>query len=174
MTSTGTRGLPLGIRLLVVALAYFGGAWLGIELTREAGNIAAFWPPNAILLAVLLRSRVSHWAAYITVCIPANIAANFLYGDSIIIAAGFTAVNMLEVAGGALLVHRTFGTPFTFDSIRSSIVFTLLTVGVACALAGLLGAGLVHAAYGAPYWTVWKVWYVSDAVKSEGGPATGS
>jgi integral membrane sensor domain MASE1 len=46
--------IALGVVLRGAALfiAYFAGAAFEITLTQHAGDVAPFWPPDALLLAV--------------------------------------------------------------------------------------------------------------------------
>ena len=41
-------------RLLVLALAYLGTGWLGLQLAQPPGYATAIWPPSGISLALLL------------------------------------------------------------------------------------------------------------------------
>ncbi len=47
-----------------------------------------------------LRSPVRTWPLYLACSVPANLAASMIYGDSALIAGGFTVINMIEVLCG--------------------------------------------------------------------------
>jgi len=47
------RGILLRLAALIVA--YFAGAVFGITLIQQAGDVAPFWPPNALLLAIVTK-----------------------------------------------------------------------------------------------------------------------
>ncbi|MCB1807252.1 MAG: hypothetical protein KDJ99_19525, partial [Candidatus Competibacteraceae bacterium] len=78
--------MPLLCKALLLSLGFFLAAVIGIDLTREAGNVAALWPPNALLLAALLRTppaaRWRVWPLYLSGCLAANVAANLWFGDA--------------------------------------------------------------------------------------------
>ena len=99
------------MHVVVFAFLFLLGAAAGLALSREGGNIAAFWPPNAILLGLLLRARRQDLTLPIGACALTNVALNLLFGDPLPVAAGFAAANMLEVAVAYLLIARFVGLP---------------------------------------------------------------
>ena len=58
-----------------VAIAYYLGARLGFALTLKPQPISALWPPNAILLAVLLLARPRSWPLLLCAAFVAHMAA---------------------------------------------------------------------------------------------------
>ena len=156
--------IPVPLRAAGVALVYLAGALAAIELTREAGNVAAIWPANAVLLAVLLRSDIRNWPIYTFGCAAANLAANMLYGDTLLVAAGFALVHMIEILSGCLLVRYACDPPITLWNIRQLVSFAVLAGLIAPVIGASGGAALVSLAFDASYWAVWKVWWVADAV----------
>jgi integral membrane sensor domain MASE1 len=155
--------IPLPVSAAGVALVYLAGALAAIEFTREAGNVAAIWPPNAVLLAVLLRSDIRNWPIYTFCCAAANLAANMLYGDPLLVAAGFALVHMMEILTGCLLVRYACAPPITLWNIRQFVRFAVLAGLVAPVIGASGGATLVGLAFDTSYWAVWKVWWIADA-----------
>jgi hypothetical protein len=51
-------GLPLWARVGLFGLVYFAGAELGNVLSFQPGNVATFWPPAGLFVAVLLLNNV--------------------------------------------------------------------------------------------------------------------
>ncbi|MDJ0611417.1 MAG: ATP-binding protein [Kiloniellales bacterium] len=151
-------------RTPLVSGLYFLGALVGIALAREAGNVAAIWPPNAILLALLLVRPPFEWPRYLVGCFLANLGANLLHGDQIAVAAGFGLVNMLEVLVAAKLIAHYGSLPFRLQGLRPLLLFCLHAAILACGLGATAGAALVWAAYGAAYTSIWPIWFVADAV----------
>ena len=147
-----------------LGLAYFGAAALGIMLTREAGNIATVWPPNAILLAVLWRSERRDWPFYLAGCAFANVAANLTFGDSPAIALGFALVNMSEVLVGIFLAVGFLGGLHRLETVKHALGFWICA-GLAAPLLGAFGgASLLHWAYGASFWSIWTTWWIANAM----------
>jgi integral membrane sensor domain MASE1 len=118
--------IPVPLGAVGLALVYLAGALAAIELTREPGNVAAIWPPNAVLLAVLLRSDIRNWPIYTFCCAAANLAANMLYGATLLVAAGFALVHMMEILSGCLLVRYACDPPITLWNIRQFVSFAVL------------------------------------------------
>ncbi len=166
--SLRSAGHPISIRVLLsaagLALVYLAGAVAGIEFTRGAVNVAAIWPPNAVLLAVLLRSEIRAWPIYTFCCAAANLAANMLYGDTLLVAAGLAVVNMLEVLSGCLLVRYACDLPIKLSNIRQLISCAVLAGLIAPLIGAFGGAALVGLAFDAPYWAAWKVWWIAHAM----------
>jgi integral membrane sensor domain MASE1 len=147
-----------------LAIGYLLSAAIGIVLTREAGNAAALWPANALLLAVLLRSARADWPAYVLACVVANFTANYALGDSVLVSCGFVIVNTAETLGGAVLLRHFHRGVWDHVSTRQALSFVLLA-GIAAPVVGAsLGAGLIAWAFQAPYLSVWGVWWVADAM----------
>ena len=136
----------------------------GIELSREGGNIAAFWPPNAILLGLLLRQPWQNPTWILGGCALANVAATMLSGDSLLLAASFACANMLEVAVAYTLIGRVAGLPLRLAGVRELLAFMLGAAGLAPALGAALGAPLVTYGFDVPLLTVWHTWWTADAL----------
>ena len=156
--------IPVPLSAAGLALVYFAGALAATELTREAGSVAAIWPPNAVLLAVLLRSDIRNWPVYIFCCAGANLAANMLHGDTLPVAAGFALIHMVEVLSGCLLLRYTCDLPIMLRNVRQLVSFAVLAGIVAPMIGAFGGAALVNLAFDASFWEVWKVWWIADAM----------
>ena len=140
----------------LLAVLFFAAAAVGVELSREAGNVAAFWPPNAILLGVLLRSPRGDLRLPVGMCALANIGLNLLLGDTLAVAAAFAGANMLEVVLAYLLLARLTSLPLALTSVRV-LVCVVLAAGVVAPIVGAgVGTVLVGAELGAPYGTLWR------------------
>lgn len=157
-----THRPPL-LALLALGLVTFGTTWVAVELSRSNGNIAAFWPANAILLGVLLRAPSLGLLLPIASGAVANLLLNLIVGDSLVISAGFAVANTLEVLCAYGLVARFAGLPMRLASLRELLVLSL-GAGLAAPVAGAtVGAFLIHHAFDAPLWTVWRTWWIRDA-----------
>ena len=168
VTGSRTAWLPLLSRAVAVAAVCLAGALLGISWTREAGNVAALWPPNAILLAALLHAPVAGGLRDRGCILLAGglaiFAANLLFGDSLAVSAGLALANLSEVVLALYLVARFAEPREILRSVGQSGLILLLAGGLAPILAASIGASLLHLTYGAPLWAVWKTWYLADAL----------
>ena len=155
---------PLFRSALVLGCCYFLLAWFGIYLSREAGNVAAIWPANALLLGVALRSPTEHVKYFVATSGLANVAANMGFGDSWLISAGFASCNMTEVVCAfAAMRWISPGRWRTFSS-RRGIAFAGVAGFLAPLVGAALGALLVNRAYGSGYWQVFETWWLADAM----------
>lgn len=165
----GAHSAKAGIRNRIVAaflvgLVSFAAASLGIGWTREAGNIASLWPPNAILLAVLLtrppEERLQNTLAFAAAVILANLS----FGDSLPIGVGLTLANIAEIMTAYWLTRHYGFHAFRLDGLKWWGGILLICAVVAPGAGATIGAGVIHAGFGAPYLLVWTSWWAADAM----------
>ncbi|MDJ0702212.1 MAG: ATP-binding protein [Leptolyngbyaceae cyanobacterium MO_188.B28] len=150
-------------RFLIMGLVYLLAALIGIALTREGGNVAALWPPNAILVGVLLRAAMKDWPGYLGTCLVANGLANWLMGDTVAIALGFVLGNALEIVTFVAIVWRLMPLPVVLKTVAQPL--KIVGAGLLSAAAGATaGATLIHLTYGTPYGVVWPTWWIADVM----------
>ena len=84
--------------MVIAAAAAFGAlAWFCVLLTRDESRIAAVWLPNALLIAILFRTRRTPAWLFIVACFGTNIIANLLAGDSAFRAIMLSLINSIEI-----------------------------------------------------------------------------
>ncbi len=157
--------VPLVVRVLLVGLAYYAGAWLGVTQTVTAEGIAILWPPNAVLLSTFLIFPYRQWpliavAALVAECF-ADVPAFPLWA-----AVAFGSINLFETVLAAWLIRRAVGGVFDFDSLKRGAYFLLYGPLLASALAAFFGAG-VYVLLGrndTDYWSLWRLWWFGDAL----------
>lgn len=151
------------VRFAAMGLTYLVAALVGIALTREGGNVAALWPPNAILVGVLLRVSKTNWPGYLGACLVANGLANWLMGDTIPIALGFALANASEIVTFMAIACWLLPLPIVLKTVAHPL--KLVGAGLFSAAAGAtVGAALVYFNYGTPYGTVWPTWWIADVM----------
>lgn len=157
--ATDTPGrLPM---VLAGGVAVFLLAFLGVEMTRAAGNVASIWLPNVVALGVLLRVRGSARALSFVLSALGIFGANSVHGDPIGISLGLTIANLLEIALGAIVL---IGIGFDRrDIVRPAGFFKFIAIaGVGAPLAGgLAGALVLQELVGAPFLPVFQTWVFS-------------
>src|SRR5687768_15158608 len=84
-SAIGTTGAPdPPARLLrtcvLVCIAYYVGAKLGLALTFQPHPVSVLWPPNAILFAALLLVHPSRWVPVLLAALPAHLLAELQGG----------------------------------------------------------------------------------------------
>ena len=145
-----------------VAIAYFLAARLGLALLTE--EVAVFWPASGIAVGILVVWGRRARAAVVVGVIAATIVAN-LMGDRSLwtsVLKGFC--NAGEAVFTAWLIERWFGRAFAFDDVRHVLGFVAAAaLGVAAsAFGGAATMTLLHTT--APFWDVWRAWFLAGGV----------
>ncbi|WP_054110466.1 PAS domain S-box protein [Brevundimonas sp. AAP58] len=89
---------------LLGAAAFSILALLSLMFAREAGRVAAIWPANGALLALVLLRPKTERAALIAGAFVGNVAVTLGMGDAVPIALGLSLANAVEVALAAWLL----------------------------------------------------------------------
>ncbi len=150
-------GAPRWRLLALVALACFAAAFIGIEMTRASGRVAAIWPGNAVLLAVLLCVPRQAWATYLGAGFLANLAANLISGDAAGPAFLLCGANSVEIILAAVLMRERCGTAPDFTESRVLGNFVLISPVVSAVSATLAWLVLGDA-------SVWRTWFLADTL----------
>jgi integral membrane sensor domain MASE1 len=157
--------VALVMRVLLVGLAYYTGAWLGVTQTITPEGIAILWPPNAVLLSAFLLFPYRQWplmgvAALIAECI-ADVPA-FPFWAAI----AFGLINLFETALAAWLIRRAVGSDFEFERLKQGAYFLFSGPLLASSLAALFGAAvyLLLGRSDNSYWSLWRLWWFGDAL----------
>ncbi|MFI3220684.1 MAG: MASE1 domain-containing protein [Methylococcales bacterium] len=148
-------------RLIIIALAYFITARLGLELAIISFNITLIWLPTGIAVAALFRWGYRYgWAVWL-----GAFAVNLAIGTSIFIALGISVGNTLApVLTVALLRHWRFN--YHISSWHDVPIFIAggafgMIVSATGGVAVLtMGGSLPLPAIG---WA-WLAWWLGDAV----------
>jgi diguanylate cyclase (GGDEF)-like protein len=146
-----------------LALAYLTAALLGIDLSREAGSIAVFWPANALLVGALLRAGERDRTRILAACAAACAAACMINGDALGIALALAAANMLDVWCGHRLIAHLGGPTFRVADLRE--LFLLLAASLIAPAAGATVAALTVGSFlGDSASTLWWTWWTRDSL----------
>jgi diguanylate cyclase (GGDEF)-like protein len=151
----------LGIASLVFA-TIFAASLLGI-LTRPLGNLAAFWPANALFLGLMLRfpslARPLGWLGGAI----GYVAADMVTGSTLPKTLLLTAGNLVGVVTGYLLFSRLHA-----DDLHMrrplSVPWMALVVVAASAAAGVIGAIADPLLFGGDALRGWTFWFVTELV----------
>ncbi|MEM5516309.1 PAS domain S-box protein [Henriciella sp. AS95] len=151
--------LKNGLSLLLLAAVIFTLAMLSINFTREQGRIAAIWPVNGFVLALLLWRARQTWPFILSAMGGALFAANCIVGDELLLTGFLSLANVVEVA----LVARLYmlgGSPRLISQmgllklIGAATVGCLLSTFLAVSGLALFGSDiLAHEA---------AIWWIAD------------
>jgi PAS domain S-box-containing protein len=143
---------------LLVCAAYFVAAEIGLALTMRPRPVSTLWPPNALLLALLLLTPTRSWWAVLLAAFPAHLAVELKGGIPLPMVLCWFISNCSEALIGAGVIRRLGGLPTRFDTVRWVGIFVFGSL-VAVVLSSFLDATFVELnAWGtSTYWETWRL-----------------
>ncbi|MBS9405301.1 EAL domain-containing protein [Halomonas sp. TRM85114] len=157
--------MHISIRMMLVGITYYVGAWFGVNQTITAEGIAIFWPPNAVLLAAFLLFPHRQWPLMGLAALAAELIAG-VPGFPLWAALAFGLVNLFEASLGAWLIRYFVSGRFDFDKLSNAATFVLFGPLLASASAALFGAA-IYVLLGradSSYLLLWRLWWFGDAL----------
>lgn len=137
-----SRRFAAGVAL-TVCLGYYGAAKVGFALTFQPNPISVLWPPNALLLAVLLLAPVRTWWFIIAAALPAHLFVELQSGVPMAMVLGWFVSNCAEALLGAACIRAVIGGTPRFDTFRHVGVVLLFGVLLAPFVTSFLDAAFV-------------------------------
>src|SRR5262245_38131322 len=107
---------------LVVALAYYAGSFIGMQLRLPPATPSVLWPPNAILTAALLLSHPRRWALVLLAAFPAHLAIQLQTDWPIPLILALFVTNCLEALLAAGGMRWLSDNAIRFDTLRRLLV----------------------------------------------------
>jgi PAS domain S-box-containing protein len=152
--------LQIGLSLLI-AIAYFAAAELGLSLASVHENVTPVWPPTGIAIASLLIFGRRVWPGVFLGALAANLPTSISVASAIAIAAG----NTLEALLAWFLLQRSKRWQKSFDSVGNVMIFVVY----AAVLAPLVGATIgslslcfSDASQWGEFWYLLLTWWMGD------------
>ena len=149
---------------LGAALAYAVVAASTIHLTSNGRDIASIWPPNAILVALLLADARPRWRTILSAGFMGNIAANLVMRGASIGPMLYGAANMAEVAIVVLLLRRQPDQTMLLDSPAAAMRFICVAGLIAPGVSGSLGGLTAYLVYDEPLSSSTLAWVAADGL----------
>jgi len=151
-----------GLRLAVVAAAYFLTAQLGLQLALVHGQVTPVWPPTGIALFAILVFGVRMWPAVALAAFLVNIPLGPNPLSAAVIAVGNTlaplfAAYLMKQAGFRLELQR-------LGDAAALILLGALAGMAVSATAGSLVLVLSGSVPQANFAQTWAVWWTGDAM----------
>jgi two-component system, LuxR family, sensor kinase FixL len=156
----------LPIAAVIVAIAYYLGAKVGLALTFQPVPVAVLWPPNAVLLAALVIAPRSWWLLILVAAFPAHLIAESQGGVPLAMVLCWFVSNVSEALIGAIFVrHFMAGAP-SLDTMRNAAVFVCGAAVLAPFLSSFLDAAFVAIiGWGeSSYRQLWTTRFVSNVL----------
>ncbi|HEU4828074.1 MAG TPA: MASE1 domain-containing protein [Gemmatimonadales bacterium] len=127
-------------RLVVVAVAYYAAARLGLRYVSIGESISLVWPPAGIATAALILWGNRLWPGVLLGAFSANAMTDVPLGVAGAIAAG----NTLAALVGAVVFRRATGEPPRLEELRHVRAYVLLAAPAAALTAALCGVASLH------------------------------
>src|SRR5215471_11077267 len=108
---------------MLVSVAYYIGASIGILLRVPPSTLTVLWPPNAILTAVLLLAPVRRWWIYLLAALPAHLIADRVMPWPVPLILALFVTVCLEALVAAVCVRALSDAPSRFDTLYRAGVF---------------------------------------------------
>ncbi len=147
---------------LLLAIAYFFAAQLGLTFAVVSNSVTLIWPPTGLALFALLVFGVHLWPAVLLGALAANLMTGVPTGAALAIAIG----NCLEALMGFYLL-RAAGFHIGLQRIRDVVILVVLAAGISTMFSATLGTLSLY------YWQVisgdhvaqtWLTWWTGDAM----------
>ena len=151
--------------VLASALCYYVATQIAWALTFPDSKVSLFFPPQAVLLCILLLVPTRHWWAYVL----AAAGAHFLATQQAdwppwyaVTAETFDAVKCVSAAAGIRILIKS---PIKAITLRDAILFVLIAVVLVPFGTAFWGASFtVSYGFGTQYWIEWRNLGISNAV----------
>src|SRR6266480_5593543 len=158
-----TGRLRYPIQLAVVALAYLGGAKLGLLAAVAQKVVSSAWPPSGVALAALLLLGLRYWPG---IAVGA-LLLNWTAGVPVAGAAGIALGNTLEAVCAVWLLRRVAEFRPSLERLRDVLALVTLAALVSTTLSATIGIASLWASGVVQQDTLkhlWFVWWSGDAL----------
>lgn len=146
---------------LVTSLAYYLSAKVGLSFAFEQANVSPIWPPTGIAISAMIVFGYRIWPAIFLAALAVNLTTGIITVSALPMAIG----NTLEALLSVYLIN-CFLPKYPFDSVRSTIIFSLLlSIGTTVsATIGVLSLVLSSSITLTMVPLLWSTWWLGDTV----------
>ncbi len=152
--------------VLASTVSYYVATQIAWSLTFPDSKVSLFFPPQAVLLCILLLVPTGHWWAYVLAAASVHFLAATqqahwppLYALN---CEAFDAVKCVSAAAGIRILIKS---PLEAITLRDSILFVLIAVVFVPFGTAFWGASFtVSYGFGTQYWIEWRNLGISNAV----------
>jgi integral membrane sensor domain MASE1 len=148
--------------ILVVAVAYFLAAKIGLNLALVRGQVTPLWPPTGIAVASLLLFGPRCWPGITLGAFVVNAG----FGPSVPAVVAISAGNTLAPVCAYLLLTRV-GFRTDLKRLKDVLALTFLGAFTGMLVSATIGSGTLVLAGALPagdFWSTWSVWWTGDAM----------
>lgn len=148
------------VGLLIFASASLGLTWFVVP----PAAVPTVWPASGMLLAALLLAPTAAWPLLLISAGMAMGLAQLWAGTSLLVSVALALAHLAEALLAATLVRRWSAAPLAMTRMRDLVGLVGIAAVASNAFTALLGAAVVWASFGAPFWQSWQIWFVTDGV----------
>src|SRR6187402_111952 len=169
--STGPEGRSAAASLhtvsciLASAACYYATTQIAWALTFPDSKVSLFFPPQAVLLCILLLVPTRHWWAYVLAAASAHFLATQQADWPPMYALTCEAFDALKCVAAAAGIRILIKSPLKAITLRDAILFVLIAVVLVPFGTAFWGASFtVSYGFGTHYWIEWLNLGISNAV----------
>jgi signal transduction histidine kinase/integral membrane sensor domain MASE1 len=155
---------------LVMAIAFYCGARVGLLLTLPQTDIGLLWPPAGIAIALMTRWGYRTWPGIVVGACAANLPLLLPYhpaGVAIAITGSQAVADVAAAMLGAYWLRPALRGGVAFGQLPDVVRVTALVALASQAVGATLGVPAMHLLTGSGWGTLgneWLDWWVSDAL----------
>jgi PAS domain S-box-containing protein len=146
-------------------VAYLLAAAFGRWMMVIPGIPITVWPPNGVVLAMLLTQPRRSWPWWIALGAVGELTGNAIwFGNPLVWAIGYVVANAAAVTAAAFLLAPILPAPIRrLTDLRQVLAFLGIGVIAAPVVSATLGSAIDAAAGKNPFTTTWPAWWLGDA-----------
>ena len=149
---------------VLVSVAYYLGARLGLVLKFATITPSVLWPPNSILTAVLLLTSPRRWWIYLLAAFPAHLIVEMQAHWPTPLVLMLFLTNCSEALVAATLVRTLSPGGATFNTLRGVVVFIIGAGFVAPFVSSFPDAAAMATFRGENYWFDWRSRFLDNVL----------
>jgi signal transduction histidine kinase/FixJ family two-component response regulator len=131
---------------------------------RPTESVAVIWPPDALMLALLLRSeRKARGPLLLAGCIGI-VGAGWMLVDTLPVALMLGLCNSVGILVSLLLFTRAAGETMDLTRARTFVKFLLICGGIGPCVSAAGGALVLGTFNGAPQWIIFYTWFAASSL----------
>lgn len=169
--------VSFAIRLILVAVGYYAGAYVGLLTVLQPEGLAGVWPASGTATAALILSRrakrpkTEYWATG-GLIFTLNVISNLIAHNTFPVSVGFGLANTIEPIVASMVFvflvrllsknQNDPQDPYLLNGFRGIVV--TIAAAITTIISGFVGAFVPMLGFGSSYWDVWKVWWISDGL----------
>ncbi len=162
---TAAASLRTAGGVLASTFCYYLATQIAWALTFPDSKVSLFFPPQAVLLCILLLVPTRHWWAYVLTAVSAHFAATQQAHWPPVYALTCEAFDAVKCVSAAAGIRMLITSPLKAITLRDAVLFVLIAVVLVPFGTAFWGASFtVSYGFGTQYWIEWRNLGISNAV----------